>query len=529
MRKFTKSLMALVLLIGGTTTANASLQPGTRYTSVDQLSGKVFAIVNEADGKAFYGSGEQNVAFDAYATAFTNDVYYFKLVDIPADKLSEDPELAGYTLIRACNADGSFYTFWDNSESGYLNANGWCVFVLGIVGSNENPKTLGQDFDYAAVWKVTYVDGEGFTIQNKYTGNYLKDAGSPNNADPTYFSFCTVGEPSHMLHFTNGEAQLNYPWAYTANYTLSTPLTAGTTYVFEAIINAVNGGATRLVNISGSGTQYLETKGLWANEFTRYHIEFTADAAHDKLEIDLGECGGDVYIDNVSLKVKNTDTNLIANGDFETEGTDGWSAAGNTMERVEKVLDAIKDPGILISVGEAGWRTFRTGSTMEITDPNVKAYVAKYVSEGNYVKLTEVTKVPEWEPVLIEAPRGNYQANFSASADGFPYSENDLQVNGGSELTANGTQYGLGKVDGVVGFYRISDKVPAWKIYLEISGGAPGAPEFLGFGGDDMTGIDMVKGERFKVKGEFYNLKGQRVAQPTKGLYIVNGKKVVIK
>ncbi len=29
--------------------------------------------------------------------------------------------------------------------------------------------------------------------------------------------------------------------------------------------------------------------------------------------------------------------------------------------------------------------------------------------------------------------------------------------------------------------------------------------------------------------GVFYNIAGQRVAQPTKGLYIVNGKKVVIK
>ena len=32
-----------------------------------------------------------------------------------------------------------------------------------------------------------------------------------------------------------------------------------------------------------------------------------------------------------------------------------------------------------------------------------------------------------------------------------------------------------------------------------------------------------------QTDGEFYNLAGQRVAQPTKGLYIVNGKKVVIK
>ena len=42
------------------------------------------------------------------------------------------------------------------------------------------------------------------------------------------------------------------------------------------------------------------------------------------------------------------------------------------------------------------------------------------------------------------------------------------------------------------------------------------------------TGINAVNGEGFMVNG-YYNLNGQRVAKPTKGLYIVNGKKVVIK
>jgi hypothetical protein len=46
------------------------------------------------------------------------------------------------------------------------------------------------------------------------------------------------------------------------------------------------------------------------------------------------------------------------------------------------------------------------------------------------------------------------------------------------------------------------------------------------FGGE-ATGIEAVK--TTKANGEYYNLAGQRVAQPTKGLYIVNGKKVVIK
>ncbi|MBQ8065719.1 MAG: hypothetical protein IJ200_08715 [Prevotella sp.] len=46
---------------------------------------------------------------------------------------------------------------------------------------------------------------------------------------------------------------------------------------------------------------------------------------------------------------------------------------------------------------------------------------------------------------------------------------------------------------------------------------------------DEATGIDATLMNSEKANTEVYNLNGQRVAQPSKGLYIVNGKKVVIK
>ena len=45
---------------------------------------------------------------------------------------------------------------------------------------------------------------------------------------------------------------------------------------------------------------------------------------------------------------------------------------------------------------------------------------------------------------------------------------------------------------------------------------------------NDATSIQSVHDARMAANG-CYNLAGQRVARPTKGLYIVNGKKVVIK
>jgi hypothetical protein len=68
----------------------------------------------------------------------------------------------------------------------------------------------------------------------------------------------------------------------------------------------------------------------------------------------------------------------------------------------------------------------------------------------------------------------------------------------------------------------------ACRAYFKLSDGASASEFVLNFG-DETTGINAVNGSEFKVNGEYYNLAGQRVANPTKGLYIVNGKKVVVK
>ena len=69
-----------------------------------------------------------------------------------------------------------------------------------------------------------------------------------------------------------------------------------------------------------------------------------------------------------------------------------------------------------------------------------------------------------------------------------------------------------------------------WILKATSKNGVSYAPTFS-FMENGTTGINEVQDSGFKVQGSetFYNLAGQRVAQPTKGLYIVNGRKVVIK
>jgi hypothetical protein len=51
----------------------------------------------------------------------------------------------------------------------------------------------------------------------------------------------------------------------------------------------------------------------------------------------------------------------------------------------------------------------------------------------------------------------------------------------------------------------------------------------MDFGDGDATGIELVESGELRDECEIYDLAGRRVSTPTKGLYIINGKKVFVK
>ena len=85
--------------------------------------------------------------------------------------------------------------------------------------------------------------------------------------------------------------------------------------------------------------------------------------------------------------------------------------------------------------------------------------------------------------------------------------------------------YVLNKGTQGVGFYKLKSgkTIDANKAYLTYSGAL--AREFFGF--DEATGIESIDHSPLTIDHSVYDLQGRRVAQPTKGLYIVNGKKVI--
>ena len=111
---------------------------------------------------------------------------------------------------------------------------------------------------------------------------------------------------------------------------------------------------------------------------------------------------------------------------------------------------------------------------------------------------------------------------------------NLLTVTNGSS-NVDGYRMGYGKIGAsdAVGFFKYTTTTApaAGIVYIDKSNvnTGSGAPSFLTIG-NETTGINSIENGTLKIEnGEVYNLAGQRVSQPTKGLYIVNGKKVIIK
>ena len=77
------------------------------------------------------------------------------------------------------------------------------------------------------------------------------------------------------------------------------------------------------------------------------------------------------------------------------------------------------------------------------------------------------------------------------------------------------------------GFYKLADDgtVPANKAYL-VYDGAAGARDYFLF--DEATGIESTHHSPLTTD-QYYDLQGRRVKNAAKGVYIVNGRKVVIK
>lgn len=162
----------------------------------------------------------------------------------------------------------------------------------------------------------------------------------------------------------------------------------------------------------------------------------------------------------------------------------------------------------------------------------VQAFNLKSIDNETIGKSDPLASITANSPVMIKN-EGTFDftaSNVAIAATDEGELDNYFLHGGYSTMNvaADDGNYVLQNNDNGVNFYLVTG-TPAtlkpFRAYLK----APSSARVLYIGLDDTTGLNNVKGKMEDLNGEVYNLQGQRFSQPTKGLYIVNGKKVIIK
>ena len=156
-------------------------------------------------------------------------------------------------------------------------------------------------------------------------------------------------------------------------------------------------------------------------------------------------------------------------------------------------------------------------------------------TDGSTITATEVTgtTLAANTPVLVVAEEGNYVFNATTTTIDKQEAVCGALTGVYTETEAAEGCYVLQKHgDNDAAFYLLtasSNKtVKPFRAYLTASASAREMK--IVFAGGETTGISGLLNDKGEMKNDnVYDLQGRRVMQPTKGLYIVNGKKVIIK
>ncbi|MBO6190774.1 MAG: hypothetical protein J6N98_00025 [Prevotella sp.] len=228
-------------------------------------------------------------------------------------------------------------------------------------------------------------------------------------------------------------------------------------------------------------------------------------------------------------------TNL---SDMQKIQNEGFGIKGDnfTLNSVKLLTYADSYDAVSVTIGADEVATFSCAKNLDFTDTGIKAYYASAVAAGQ-VKMTETATTWNYCGYILKGSAGTYTVKVvddkHASYPSATYLKGQVGAGTIAASTTGKYHYIFAKnSSSQIGFYKLTanHNLGANKAYLETDEDivpAPGARIEMLFDGET-TGISQIDNGQWTTDN-YYDLQGRKVAQPTHGLYVVNGKKVVIK
>ena len=217
---------------------------------------------------------------------------------------------------------------------------------------------------------------------------------------------------------------------------------------------------------------------------------------------------------------------------------------GNHVYILKKVQSFVP-AGTTVSktITAAGWATYCSPYPLDFSE-GIENLTDVYIitgsqtpgAESGYVAKTSVKggTVPANTGLLIKGSAGTVTIPVAASSSTNVDDNKLVGVTANTVIEANTGYVLMNDATYGLGFYKNSNAftVGANTAYLPADFAGSNGARFFSLFNDDVTGISdatRLNDNEKMTNDNCFDLQGRRVAQPTRGLYIVNGKKVIIK
>ena len=422
-------------------------------------------------------TGMHTVTFSVNGVTTTKDVNEGDAIDFPEDI----DDISGKAFVGWVTAaiDGTTDEapeFVTSATMGTEEVTYYAVFANVTKGDHEDvADKITADNLTATSTNYTDFSGVSITSAAKYAGNSAKNSSG-------YIQMRSANSNSGIVSTTSGGKLKS--------------------------VKITVGSGSNTIDVYGSNTAYTAASDLYAtgssaNQGTKIGSVTstgTITVSGNYEYVGIRSNSGAIYLSSIEIT-------------WETGTPDTYSSYCTTIPE-----------NVTATIASSGYTTYC--SPYDLSFEGVENLEAAYVvttSTSSSAKLTKVTAVPAGTGVILKGTTGAVSIPV-AEYTGETISNILVGTLEATPVTA-GTVY---VVSGGKFMLFAGTEIPANKAYLPASALTGGAPSLSFDFGGETTGINSVERGAWSVEG-CYTLDGRRVAEPTKGLYIVNGKKVVIK
>ncbi len=417
------------------------------------------------------------------------------------------------------------------------------IGVTGFVNPLTNPNSLSVTYESdntdvatvnATTGAITALTAGVATITASFTGNATYKAGSASYT-------LTVSDGAKWVKVTDAANLhagdqiiiVNESAGKVLSTTQNTNNRKAEDITLEGGIATMNSDA-QIITLS-------KNSGGWILNVDEGHLYTISSSNHLKISSDNTALATEGHYVTFNITSGNADIQFPFTGDdkyvkYNPNNGDPIFSAYKSGQSAVQIYKKISD--VSVTVSSVGYATLHYGDRALTVPAGMEAYTylvnAQNKLEESW-RYEEGDVIPAGQAVVLKADAGTYNFELATTAG---YADAESQLKG---LDEDGTTKGTGKfyhltlvdkddVSKGAGFFWGEEggaafPIAAHKAYLVVPTAGVRGYMFNGEVDDDLTAIEsaVVK----SAQGPIYDLQGRRVEKMTRGIYLVDGKKVM--